>query len=310
MVLLVCISTCLLEDGCSLRWEEELKPQFINCSGEDVVFPWRYSLDVGDTLVGISWSHRPTAADKDTTFGTYGLGSFSAPDKRISQVEEAGIKLSNLSSNDSGTYIVNVRLSGRGGVHTQNTTLLVAEPPTTKTGRLEVLINDLPVSMTTQTKTATVKNGKDRLMCGHFTHLGTPPTSVVWKDPDNRILPSTSYEMGYFILELSEQSKGGNYHCMLNDSSKAVDCLPPDTQLRDTVEVKVAKSSSPSVGASMSGGIIAAIVIVVVILIAVIVVILVFVILRRRKGKSYAPKEPDSPGPEGPEDEARQPFKV
>ncbi|KAL8565622.1 hypothetical protein ACOMHN_054333 [Nucella lapillus] len=59
--------------------------------------------------------------------------------------------------------------------------------------------------------------------------------------------------------------------------------------------------------ASIGGGLIAAIVIVLVVLIAVVIVVLVFIVLRRRKGKSYAPKEPDSPVPQ---DEAKEPFNM
>ncbi|KAL8565620.1 hypothetical protein ACOMHN_059273 [Nucella lapillus] len=222
LVLLLCVSMCLLKNGCSLIWEENLKAQYVNCTGENVVFPWRYTLEKGDNLIAISWSHRVPGAQKETTFGTYGLGAFDSADERISQVDTAGIKVSNVSRSDSGTYIVNVRLSG--GVASQTTSLLVAEPPQTKTGKLEAFVNNVTASVTTQTSSSSSSSSSasnHRLMCGNFIHLGTPPSTVVWKDPDGSLLPSTSYDAGYFILELPRESMGGQYQCLLNANSTA-----------------------------------------------------------------------------------------
>ena len=66
------------------------------------------------------------------------------------------------------------------------------------------------------------------------------------QDPEGNLSPSSSFQDGYFILDLPEERRAGNYHCQLNLSSTAVGCLPSDSRLRDKSEVGVSIKAAPS----------------------------------------------------------------
>ncbi|PVD31800.1 hypothetical protein C0Q70_07218 [Pomacea canaliculata] len=79
------------------------------------------------------------------------------------------------------------------------------EPPATTDRKL--LVNKM------------LSTGSDavRLTCGHFTSLGFPAVSAVWKDPQGKIIPSEGFKEQVFYLDLPLSSAvSGNYCCHLD----------------------------------------------------------------------------------------------
>ena len=72
--------------------------------------------------------------------------------------------------------------------------------------------------------------------------------SFFLQDPEGNLLPSSSFQGGFFILDLPDGYSGGNYYCLLNLSSTAVGCLPDNSALRDKAMVGVLKQAAPSTG--------------------------------------------------------------
>ena len=72
--------------------------------------------------------------------------------------------------------------------------------------------------------------------------------SFFLQDPEGNLLPSSSFQDGFFILDLPDGYSGGNYYCLLNLSSTAVGCLPDNSALRDKAMVGVLKQAAPSTG--------------------------------------------------------------
>ncbi|KAK7106460.1 uncharacterized protein [Littorina saxatilis] len=294
-VIVIFLATHLLQGCESLQWTQKVEDgeQFTRCTGQDVTFPWRYSLEEGDDVAGVSWS-RQRQGGKEVNLASLFFLKFTPNQERISHVNESGIKVTSLTTDDTASYSISVRLGGGGGVERQTIHLLVAEKPETVSGSLEVVVAE---TRSNKSHDHGSTDQHQQLKCGQFVSLGSPPVSVMWEDPDGKLLPSSDYQDGFFILNLTEGRKGGNYYCLMNLSSTAVGCLSETSALRDKAMVGVLKSQTSTSSASMGGGTVAGIIIAVLIIVALVVVAVVF-FLKFKRGKSYSPKEPESPGPD------------
>ncbi|KAK7492137.1 hypothetical protein BaRGS_00016611, partial [Batillaria attramentaria] len=292
-----------------LKWLHSLQDgsSITQCVGTEVTFPWDYQLEGEEQLVGISWSRLQDGTTEKQSIAGFVFDKFESQlGTRVTQVKEggAGLKMADLTTADSGSYTVIVRLDGQS-VPQQSLTLIVAEMPETETGSLEVILSNETEADTSPSAT----NGYQQLLCGKFTSLGQPPVSVVWEDPDGKLLESTFFDTssGYFVLSLPARYRGGNYHCMINETATAFSCLPSHSPLREKASLEVTAPVSRVTAAGMDSGTVAGIVIGVLAVVAAAVIITLVIVLKvcRRKGKKYSPKEPESPN-----QEVSEPFKT
>ncbi|KAL8559608.1 hypothetical protein ACOMHN_008319 [Nucella lapillus] len=117
---------------------------------------------------------------------------------------------------DSGVF--KVEMAKIDSKTSASVVLFLPEPPRIEDSGLHV-----------HTMTSPGEQRVERLSCGRFHSLGFPSASVLWKDPEGRLLTSTGYDDGYFHLHLTDTSPAGNYTCMLHCSSPNTCCLPPHT---------------------------------------------------------------------------------
>ncbi|XP_076463944.1 uncharacterized protein LOC143296075 [Babylonia areolata] len=171
--------------------------------------------------------HKATSADDVRLVFVYKggeiLGSDIIPAQgdykgRLQISRQGDVTLSDLRLRDSGVF--RVEMTMRDSKKSTYVVLVIPEPPLVQKNQLHVY---QAMSSSHQEHV--------RLACGTFTSLGYPAASVLWLDPEGRLLSSTGFSQGQFLLDLPPSSPPGNYSCLLHCSQPGTCCLPPSSPL-------------------------------------------------------------------------------
>ncbi|KAK7482272.1 hypothetical protein BaRGS_00026515 [Batillaria attramentaria] len=180
---------------------------FEACLGETVTFPWQFTTSDNETVVNVEWHKKSDGVE--TILATYNGGHFfasSATNLKLSFLANAGLRVSNFSWSDYGTYRVTVNLKQNGALVSTSRAAVLSPPdaPILAAGRLVAHVEPRPVMDNTTGQTHL------QLSCGDFLNLGGRPVSVLWKRDVNSDLTakddSLASDIDVLRTELSRQS--------------------------------------------------------------------------------------------------------
>lgn len=136
----------------------------------------------------------------------------------------AGLRLNRLTVHNTGDYSVTVSThrGSRYDAFTLTAHVIVADTPTTVTGRLDI----------SQRADVAVYDNRTRewhiqLTCGDFRRLGQPHVQLEWTTPMGVGNTTQSDDGRFFRLLLPNPVVGGNYSCRLHPDSPAARCFYP-----------------------------------------------------------------------------------
>ncbi|KAK7108225.1 uncharacterized protein [Littorina saxatilis] len=235
--------SCGLVQVCTaLQWTSPATLQdnitIATCTGQNITLGWDYNHTAEEHVIDVEWRYRANNGSVNVILATEINGHFIAEqpaDQRLEYIPGAGIRLLGVTSQDSGTYSVQVNLNLHGSVmaHVQSANIVVTvDPLTSGEDHLHALIQGAEFMNTTQQHHLI-------LVCGDFNPLWTPRVNVVWTTPENQTLPSTYEQNGQFALAVPNPLVSGEYTCKIDNSSPATLCIPSDSPLRQNATVLV-----------------------------------------------------------------------
>lgn len=210
LVILVKICSIVIVTG--LEWQTTPDDYVYACVGSDVTLPWQFKATENETVVSVNWIHDGSlSSSMVATLAHRHFVPTAGYTARVRHVQNGGLVLEDLFTEDSGNYTVEVNVAVTGGlfrsfrrtVHVQVAAGLMLKGGLTAEQDPEAWWDE------------TSRQWFMRLTCGAFTFLGPPPVDLVWTTPGGKTKPSSGYASGQFYLSLATPVQGGNYTCSI-----------------------------------------------------------------------------------------------
>nr|KAG5701400.1 hypothetical protein BaRGS_032732 [Batillaria attramentaria] len=175
----------------------------------------------GEAVQDIKWNYQRKGNDKQQMVAVSAGGTFLPTQQfsgRVRHLATAGIVVREVSVSDSGNYSVQMDVKGVIGMVTGYSR--------------SVYVDVADAFRLTQEPEAvydvTTESWHVVLKCGAVDRNGQSNVDVLWRTP-SRDLASTTYENGYFYLNVPNPLEGGNYTCILPGNLGATACVPSTT---------------------------------------------------------------------------------
>ncbi|PVD18278.1 hypothetical protein C0Q70_20827 [Pomacea canaliculata] len=230
------------------------------CQGDDVTIPWSFTSMPNETVISITWFVKFNVnvfqrnGGVRTLFASLTEGEFFPHSRQHVQfVPSAGLRLQNVTVNDTGLYSVHVStVDSADNVisYSLSADLNVAAPPVLSGGQLKARRHSAPVLDDVTGVEHVI------LECGHFIDRGEPPVTVTWRTPSGAVYTNVNYVDGCFLLPL-QTVESGSYTCSLTYQSLSRGCLASDSVLLGEAIVYVDENGKWAVREANEGELIA-----------------------------------------------------
>ncbi|PVD39508.1 hypothetical protein C0Q70_02142 [Pomacea canaliculata] len=184
------------------------------CVGDSITIPWAVVTSTFESVNDVEWYFSAVKTGGNVEhLASYINGDFfvsHSSRKRVSFVTNAGLRISDVTQEDFGDYIVHIVINSNSSFVTDSRYVSLHLPD-----HESVVDRQLHARMLTSAVQVS-RDWRVQLACSGFDSWGSLRFSVLWRTPSGRFVNSSISGFGEEMLTLTNPVEEGNYFCYLD----------------------------------------------------------------------------------------------